>query len=211
MAPSYAGSLHRGARRQQLLLELEGRQRREEARDLHVEQVGRAGHARRTILHDGGDDDLLTALPAEGDEGRPLAIEEGGVEADPPREELLRLREHVRGGERGAEFLERALRLVHDGAVSGRMRNSDRRCEAPQDGGNAELRPEARSAAGRSDQPTGTAKLRPEVRSAAGRSDQNAGPAELRPEVRSAAGRSYHQTCCRARVANDATPPASES
>jgi formamidopyrimidine-DNA glycosylase len=36
------------------------------------------------------------------------------------------------------------------------------------------------------------AELRPEVRSAAGRSDQSSGPAELRPEVRSAAGRSDH-------------------
>src|SRR6476469_4147919 len=113
MAPprSCARSFHRRARRQQLLLELEGRQRREEARDLHVEQIGRAGHARRTILLDGGQGDLLAALPAEGDEGRPLAIEEGGVEAVPPREELLRLGEYLRWGERGAEFLERALGL----------------------------------------------------------------------------------------------------
>src|SRR6476661_9305526 len=105
--------LHRGRRRQQRLLELEGRQRREEARDLHVEQIGRDGHARRTVMRCGGDDELLTTLPAEGDEGRPLAIEEGGVEAVPPGEELLRLREHFRGGERGAELLERALGLVH--------------------------------------------------------------------------------------------------
>src|SRR5689334_19723184 len=49
--------------------------------------------------------------------------------------------------------------------------------------------------------PTGGAKRRREERS------RNAGPAALRPEVRSAAGRSNHQTCCRARVATDATPP----
>src|SRR6185369_14491269 len=52
----------------------------------------------------------------------------------------------------------------------------------------AELRPEVRSAAGRSNN-GGNAELRPEVRSAAGRSN-NGGNAELRPEVRSAAGRS---------------------
>src|SRR5262245_49473144 len=121
MVPSCARPLHGGLGRQQRLLELEGRQGREEASDLHVEQVGRAGYARRTVLRCGGDDQLLTTLPAEGDEGRPLAIEEGGVEAVPLREELLRLREYLRGGERGAELLERALGLVHDGAVSGRV------------------------------------------------------------------------------------------
>src|SRR5689334_18152548 len=134
MARSCARALHGGARRQQRLLELEGRQRREETRDLHVEQVGRAGHTRRTIVRRGGDDELLASLAAEADEGRPLTIEEGGVDVVPPREELLRLREHFRGGERGAELLERALGLVHDGAVSGRMRNSDQRCEAPEGG-----------------------------------------------------------------------------
>src|SRR3954451_4902352 len=41
---------------------------------------------------------------------------------------------------------------------------------------------------------SGLAALRPEVRSAAGRSDQGATPAKLRPEVRSAAGRSDHRT-----------------
>src|SRR5690349_6853715 len=38
----------------------------------------------------------------------------------------------------------------------------------------------------------GLAELRPEVRSAAGRSYHNGGHGELRPEVRSAAGRSDH-------------------
>src|SRR3954470_4880175 len=116
MVPSCARTLHGGARRQQRLLELVGRQRREEARDLHVEQVGRAGHARRTILRRGGDDDLFATLSAEADEGRPLTIEESGVDVVPQREELLRLREYFRGSERGAELLERALGLVHDGA-----------------------------------------------------------------------------------------------
>src|SRR4029079_3782256 len=55
---------------------------------------------------------------------------------------------------------------------------------------NAELRPEVRSAAGRSDQEGRDTELRPEVRSAAGRSDLETGIAKLRPEVRSAAGRS---------------------
>ena len=58
--------------------------------------------------------------------------------------------------------------------------------------GPAELRPEVRSAAGRSDEATGRAELRPEVRSAAGRSDHDTRPAELRPEVRSVVGRSDH-------------------
>src|SRR6478752_311340 len=52
----------------------------------------------------------------------------------------------------------------------------------------AELRPEVRSAAGRSNN-GGNAELRLEVRSAGGRSN-NGGNAELRLEVRSAAGRS---------------------
>ena len=59
---------------------------------------------------------------------------------------------------------------------------------------NPELRPQVRSAAGRSHDQNSDPELRPQVRSAAGRShDQNSSP-ELRPQVRSAAGRSNYIT-----------------
>jgi CTP:molybdopterin cytidylyltransferase MocA len=63
-----------------------------------------------------------------------------------------------------------------------------------EDSDRSELRPEVRSAEGRSHHDTGPAELRPEVRSAEGRSHHDTGPAELRPEVRSAEGRSHHDT-----------------
>src|SRR3954447_4931162 len=55
---------------------------------------------------------------------------------------------------------------------------------------------------------SGPAELRPEARSAGGRSDHKAGPAELRPEARSAGGRSDHITeLLRAWGAGDARAP----
>ena len=97
-------------RLEQLFFELIRRQGREEARDLHVEQIRRAGHSRRTVLRCRGDDQLFSALSAEADEGRPLEIEEGGVEAVPLHEELLRLREDLRK-------VDRSIHVVPDGSV----------------------------------------------------------------------------------------------
>src|SRR5215208_3597743 len=101
------------------------RKRREEARDLHVEQVRRRRHARAGAFGGGrhGDHDLLTSLAAERAEVRALAVEEGGVDRRARREKRLRERQYVLAAQRRRRLLQGALGSAHQ-----RILSSGRRC-----------------------------------------------------------------------------------
>src|SRR3954471_17520055 len=62
---------------------------REEAPDLHVEEIGGAAHARSVCASRGCDDDLFTALTAKRAVARTFLVEKRRVDAAGLREELL--------------------------------------------------------------------------------------------------------------------------
>src|SRR5262245_9325906 len=70
---------------------LRRRERREEARHLHVEQVARSRHtgALPVRARRNGDDDLFAALSAEGTETRAFHVDERGIDRRTRREECL--------------------------------------------------------------------------------------------------------------------------